>query len=55
MWGAKMFHFRRITLFCLEKRLSKLKMTIFSKNFLGEWPLYPPGYAYVFEPLHAAL
>jgi len=30
IWGAKMFDFRRITLFCLEKRLSKHKMTIFS-------------------------
>jgi len=42
-----MFDFRRITLFCLEQRLSKHKMTIFSKN-LGEAmaPLVPPGYAY---------
>jgi len=32
---TKMFNFRRITLFCLEKRLSKHKMTIFSKNFWG--------------------
>jgi len=30
--GAKMFAFGRITLFCLEKRLSKHKMTICSKN-----------------------
>ena len=29
-----MFDFRRITLFCPIKRLSKHKMTIFSKNFL---------------------
>jgi len=29
---AKMFDFRRMTLFCLEKRLSKHKITIFSKN-----------------------
>ena len=29
-WGrGKMFDFRRITLFCLEKRLSKHKMTAF--------------------------
>jgi len=28
--GAKMFDFRRITLFCLEKRFSKHKMAIFS-------------------------
>jgi len=27
--GGKMFDFRRITLFCLEKRLSKHKMTAF--------------------------
>jgi len=33
--GGKMFDFRRITLFCLEKRLSKHKMTIFSKNVGG--------------------
>jgi len=46
--GPKMFDFRRITLFCLEKRLSKHKMAIFSKQFLGgPWPLCPPpGYAY---------
>jgi len=43
-----MFDFRRITLFCLEKRLSKHKMTILSKNLgRGTWPLSPPpGYAY---------
>jgi len=42
-----MFDFRRNTLFCLEKCLSKHKMTIFSEN-LGEAmaPLPPPGYAY---------
>jgi len=34
-WGGKMFDFRRITLFCFEKRLSKHKMTIFSKNVGG--------------------
>ena len=44
--GGEMFDFRRITLFWLEKRLSKHKMTIFSKNFVGAWPLWPPGYAY---------
>jgi len=32
--GGKMFDFRRITLFCLEKQLSKHKMSIFSK-YLG--------------------
>jgi len=36
-----MFDFRRITLFCLEKRLSKHKMTMLSKN-LGAWLLWPP-------------
>jgi len=48
IWGgakkffeAKVFDFRRITLFCFEKRLSKHKTTIFSKN-LGAWPLSPP-------------
>jgi len=30
-----MYDFRRITLFCLEKRLSKHKMTIFFKNVGG--------------------
>jgi len=30
-----MFDIMRITLFCLKKRLSKHKMTICSKNFLG--------------------
>jgi len=32
---TKMFNFRRITLFRLEKRLSKHKMTIFSTNLGG--------------------
>jgi len=37
-----MFDFRRITLFRLEKRLSKHKMTMFSKNFWGAMaPLSP--------------
>jgi len=40
--GGKMFDFRRITLFCLEKHLSKHKMTIFSKNLGRAWPLRPP-------------
>ena len=39
---AKMIDFTRITLFFLENRLSKHKMTIFFKIFLGEWPLSPP-------------
>ena len=41
IWEGKMFDFRRITLFCLEKRLSKHKMTIFSKNLGGMAPLPP--------------
>ena len=40
-WAAKMSDFRRITLFCLEKRLSKYKMTICSKNWGGIAPLAP--------------
>ena len=47
---AKMFNFRRITLFCLEKRLSKHKMTIFSKNLGWQSPFVPPGYAYALPP-----
>ena len=35
LWGGIMFDFRRITLSCLEKRLSKHKMTMFSKNLVG--------------------
>jgi len=45
-----MFNFRRITLFCLEKRLSKTKRTIFSKHFGGHDPFGPPGYAYALAP-----
>jgi len=45
--GDKMFDFRRITLFCLEKPLSKHKITIFSKHLVGACYLWrPPGYAY---------
>jgi len=40
--GGKMFDFRRITLFCLEKRFSKHKMTTFSKNFFGVMALSTP-------------
>ena len=39
---AKMFDFRRITPFCLEKRLSKHKMTIFSKSLGGHGSFPPP-------------
>jgi len=49
IFGAKMFDFRRITLFWLEKRLSKHKMAIFSTNLEGAMALLvPPGYAYAF-------
>ena len=41
-----MHEFRRITLFCLEKRLSKHKITIISKNLGGHGPFGPPGYAH---------
>jgi len=37
-----MFDFRRITLFCLAKRLSKHKMTIFSKNLRGGMAPFAP-------------
>jgi len=41
--GGKMFDFRRITLFRLEKHLSKHKMAIFSKNLgMGHGPFGPP-------------
>jgi len=39
---AKVYGSRQITLFYLEKRLSKHKITIFTKIFLGEWLLWPP-------------
>jgi len=38
---AKMFDFRRITLFCLDKRLSKHNMTAF-QQFGGAWPPWLP-------------
>jgi len=44
-----MFDFRRITLFCLEKRLSKHKWPYFLKIWRA-WPLWPPGYACVHNP-----
>jgi len=47
MLAGEMFDFSRITLFCLEKRLSKHKRTIFSKNLGAMVHLAPPGYAYV--------
>jgi len=42
-----MFDFRRITLFCSEKRLSKHKWLYFPKNLRGHGAFGPlPGYAY---------
>jgi len=46
IWGGQMFDFRRITLFCLEKRFFKHKMTMFSKIWGVMAPLAPPVYAY---------
>jgi len=42
-----MFEFGRITLFCLEKRFSNHKMTMFPKILGGMAFLAPPPYAYV--------
>ena len=42
IWGNKMFDFRRITLFSLEKRLSKHKMNVFSKHLVGHGPFRLP-------------
>jgi len=39
---AKMFDFRQITLFCLEKRFSKIKWLYFLKIWEGAWPVWPP-------------
>jgi len=39
--GGKMFDFRQITLFCLEKCLSKHKISVFSENLGGMAPLLP--------------
>ena len=47
----QMFNFRWITLFCLEKRLSKHKMTIFSTNLGGGMaPLALPWLRLCFGP-----
>jgi len=53
--GAKIFDIRRITLFCLENRLSKHKMNMFFKNLGGHGPLAPPGYVYVRDHLDSQL
>jgi len=47
-WGAKMFDFRRIALYCLGYRLSKHK-GLYVLKIRGDWPLGPPGYAYVIQ------
>jgi len=44
-----MYDFMRIILFCLEKRLSKHKMTIFPRTKGGAWPLRPPWLAFPFN------
>jgi len=45
--GAKIFYFRLTPVFCLENRLSKHKMTRYSKNLRGPWPFWLPlGNAY---------
>jgi len=45
-----MVNFRRITLFCLEKRLPKHKTTILSKNLGGHDPFDPPWLRLRFDP-----
>ena len=48
---TKMFNFRRTTLFCLEKRFSKHKITIFSTNLGGGMaPLALPWLRLFFDP-----
>jgi len=42
--GGKMFDFRRITLFCLKKRLSKHKKTTCSKNLGGGMAALAPSW-----------
>ena len=48
---TKMLNFRRITLFCLEKCLSKHKMTIFSKNLATDMTPWPPNGNFLRTPL----
>jgi len=40
--GAKMFNFRRTTLFCLGYRFTKHKMTIYAKNLWGAMTPWSP-------------
>jgi len=44
--GAKMFDFRRMTLFCLEKRYQSTKWLYFLKICWGHGPSASSGYAY---------
>jgi len=44
-----------LTLFCLEKRFSKHKMTVFSKILGGYGPFAPPGYAYAYKGVQKEL
>jgi len=44
-WG-KVFDFRRATVFCLKRRFSKHKMTIYARNCGGMASLTPSGHAY---------
>ena len=45
--GGKILDFRLATVFCMGYRLSKHKMTIYSKTLGGgHGPVGPPGYAY---------
>jgi len=61
--GAKMLDFRQITLFCLESRLSKHKMTIRFKNLGGAMalqaplatPMYTNNWLYPYQSLLEAL
>ena len=41
-WEAKIFYFRQMRLSCLEKHLSKHKISICSKNFGGHGPFAHP-------------
>ena len=47
---TKMFNFRRITLFCLEKRLSKHKWLYFLKIWGEAWHLWPSWLRLCFGP-----
>jgi len=45
-WGGQNVWFLANSIICLEKRLSRHEMTIFSKHFGRHGPFAPPGYAY---------